>query len=165
MRWRRIIARHLANDRARITSRVRDVRGCTLDMDGCPTPNVVIDIDACEAEERDLANSLRSRRHCDFLLMSGDELSLNVILIEVTSSRHPRKIPGKIEQIVSSKILFDELNVSCGPPATVAAYHGVVVSNVVRRSGAQRSRLIGEGKRHGISMRLAMCGNDIWVHS
>ena len=165
MRWKWIIARHLARDRTRVTSRVRDVLGCTLDMDSCPTPNIVIDIDACESEDRDLANCLRSRRHCDFLLMSGDESSLNVILIEVTSSSHPRKIPDKIEQIVSSKILFDELNASCGPPAVVATYHGVVVSNVVRRSGAQRIKLNDAGKLHGINMRLAMCGNDIWVHS
>ena len=161
MMWKWVIARHFVRDRNRKLERVIDVRGCVLDMTGCPTPNVVVDVDACEEECSDVAKSLKGNRRCDFVLMSGDESSLDVVFIEVTTSDYPRRLPDKIEQVVVSRDVFEGLRKSCEPRVAVNSYSGVVVSNVVPRSAAILSRLRNVYADYGVRVRLARCGEDI----
>jgi len=161
MRWRWVIARHFVRDRTRKSERVIDVRGCVLDMTSCRTPNVVVDVDACEAESSDVARSLEGYRRCDFVLMSGDESSLDVALIEVTSSDYPRRLPDKIAQVVASREVFETLRKSCEPRVFVNSYRGIVVSNIVPRSAAILTRLRNVYADSGVRVRLSRCGEDI----
>ena len=162
MRWRRIIARHIARDSSGLSARVRDVRGCKLDLTGFPSPNVLIDVDACERESVDVATMLHGRQRCDFVIATGNHQALDVVFIEVTTSKFRRKMPNKIEQVVSSKEVFDELVALCEPKVTVKSFGGIVVSNIIPRSMAIQRRLNTVGAKSGMRMRLAKCGEDIW---
>lgn len=162
MRWRWVIARHLVRDRTRLTGRVVDVHGCTLDMSGCPKPNVVIDVDACGRESVDVASALRGQRKCDYVLLSGHHRALDVLFIEAKTSDYHRKLRDKVSQIVSSRAAFENLRTSCEPRVTVSSYSGIVVSNIVQRSTAILARLRRVNAESGVSVRLAKCGEDIW---
>lgn len=161
MMWKWVIARHFVRERTRMVSRVKNVGGCILDMTSCRTPNVVVDVDACEEECPDVAKSLEGNRRCDFVLMSGDESSLDVVFIEVTSSDYRRRLPDKIEQVVGSRDVFEGLRQSCEPGVFVNSYRGIVVSNIVPRSAAIRTRLIKVYAESRVRVRLARCGENI----
>lgn len=163
MNWRRILARHRHVDKTRTQCRVRNVRGCQVDMRSCPAPNIVIDVDDCETESTEFADALTDGKKCDLVLLYGEVSSVGVLFVEVKNTRYGAQISRGIEQIIRSRIKFDELTRASDPEITTSAYYGVLVSNHTRRSSALRTKLRGILREHSILLGLVGCGEDIWI--
>ena len=162
MRWKRIIARYLLRDPSRERSRDIDVRGCSVDLRSCPSPNVLVDVDACASESSEVSAALQDRRKCDLILIYGEESSAHVILIEASNTQYNSKFSRGIKQIVSTKAALDELRSSLSPEVIVLVHHGVLVSNISRRSATSRPDLRRLLTKHGINFAMAECGEDVW---
>lgn len=162
MKWKRVVARHLVLDRSRVWNRFRNVHGCGVDLRSCPSPNLLIDVDACVCESSEVSEALRGRRKCDLVLIYGHESSVRVILIEASNTRYNSKFSRGIEQIVSTKVVLDEIWSSLDPEVDVRGHHGVLVSNISRRSATSRPDLRRRLTEHGINFTMAECGKNVW---
>lgn len=162
MNWRRIVVHHLRGDEVRAHCRIRDIRGCTVDLRSCPEPNIVIDVDDCVTESQDVADAVCGGKKCDLVVLYGELSSPGVLFVEVKNTKFNRQIDRGIEQIVSSRVAFDRLRLSSELGFTVPTYHGVLISNHTRRSRALRIRLAKTFRDHSIILALARCGEDVW---
>lgn len=163
MNWKRILARHLHVNKERAQCRVRSVRGCHVDMRSCPTPNIVIDVDDCETESTEFADALTDGKKCDLVLLYGEVSSVGVLFVEVKNTRYGAQINRGIEQIIRSRMKFDEFARASYPEIATSAYYGVLVSNHTRRSSALRTKLRRILREHSIHLGLVGCGEDIWT--
>ena len=155
-----------------VQDRLVDVEGCEVDLRSFPEPNVVLWVDQLIKKDEFVKPfsyhdaSQKMKKRCDLIVIIQRNTNVDIFLIEAKKSNlrkhQQRPVHEAIDQLRSSKYIFDAVLSNCSINLDVASVIGIAVTTTPTMSEVSTSRASKITRKTGMIIQYARCGEDVW---
>lgn len=151
-----------------VQSRLINVKGCQVDLRSFPKPNVVLCVDQLVKKNEFVKRfayhdaSQKMKQHCDLIVIIQENTNIEIFLIEAKKSnlrkRQQRPVQKAIDQLRSSKYIFDAVLNNCSINLDVESVIGIAVTTTPTMSEVSTSK----ARQTGMIIQNVLCSEDVW---